>query len=758
MWEVFRSAEWKLNPFALLPLTAFLLATTFAVLIWIKRARVRARGPSIAPIAILTGLWNLGSAVLMLLLDDRAAIWVGRGVIASVMLVAPFSFAFATTFVQVPFRRAWLLACSLVSIVMALACLLDPRVVKAAWAPPWGGRYPLCGLLVLLPIGFVAVAMAGATGIVMHGWLRTPPSRRRRQQGYVALSYLTAMGGLVDLPGVFGEEFFPLNFVTSQASLALAYTAVVRYRLMDIRTAMHRTFLRGLAVVVTIAPLYVLVRVTESWAGWRAPLPRTLVIAFALFAGLYYVTHAEAALTRLFSSRQAVHAKILERLSAGSLAFQSPHDLLVPIGHALREAARAELLLACFSVDLGEGPPRTVTLLAKGTEDPGLQPSETIPHEVMTLADADPSILAGGVASRGPRSRATEHLALHWLSAASGDLFIPMRHGQVVIGAIVAKTKGGRAVLDESCRGLLVRIAARAAVVLANAALYSDLERRSAELEYTVSERTSALARAVTDLKHAQASLVHAEKQSSLGLLVAGISHEINNALNFIYGNVPALSRYLEIYEDLLARATSAGAQLPSRLATPLQVARASLPHAMSAISDAAHKAHAIIGDLRRFARRDEAERKRASVCEGLDSTLSLLRPVFHDRIRVERRYAPSTPQIDCYPAALNHVFLNVLLNAAQAIDGEGCVSVAVEPQGEAWLAISITDTGRGVPASARDRVFEPFFTTKRRAAGLGLAVSRQVVVRHGGHIDLSPNPYGKGTVVKMMLPMTASG
>jgi signal transduction histidine kinase len=304
----------------------------------------------------------------------------------------------------------------------------------------------------------------------------------------------------------------------------------------------------------------------------------------------------------------------------------------------------------------------------------------------------------------------------------------------------------------------LGRLAAHAAVAFTNAALGDDLERRSSRLELEVRERTRVISRALTNLGAAQASLVQAERQSALGVLVAGVSHEINNALNFIYGNLPVLARYVETYEELYRRAVDLGAAAAADV-EPARAAVGRLLAATDSIGDAARRARAIVDDLRRFARHDEAERKRVDVRDGMTSTLNLLAAEMRGRVEVDRRWDARGEAVllDCFPAALNHVFLNVLLNAAQAIDDKGKIAIELEQAAGVTVRVVITDDGRGVAASDLPRVFEPFFTTRRRAAGLGLAVSRQIVERHGGTIALQQNPTGQGTQVTITLP-TAQG
>ena len=373
-----------------------------------------------------------------------------------------------------------------------------------------------------------------------------------------------------------------------------------------------------------------------------------------------------------------------------------------------------------------------------------------LPQEPRTRAELDPEAWAGDGADLTPVEaglHAHDREVARWLDAYRADVLIPLRHGDVQVGAVVARGPAPDVTLDEATRDHLGRVAARAAVALTNACHTEDLDRRASTLEQVALERTSALASALEDLKARQAALVQAERQSSLALLVAGVSHEINNALNVISGNVPTLERYARTYEELLERCHAVGAVVPAEGQPRLAAARTGVTGAVAAVGAAARRARAIVEDLRRFARPDETARTRVDLREGLDSTLSLLASLLGERIRVERKGGEAA-WVDGFPAALNHVFLNVLLNAAQAITeagGEGTIEIVVGGDDEV-VEVAICDSGPGVAEADRERVFEPFYST-RGATGLGLTVSRQIVERHGGTIVMA------GTTARIRLP-----
>jgi|UniRef100_UPI001331393A two-component system NtrC family sensor kinase len=264
------------------------------------------------------------------------------------------------------------------------------------------------------------------------------------------------------------------------------------------------------------------------------------------------------------------------------------------------------------------------------------------------------------------------------------------------------------------------RARAEAASAEARAALTGALERANTELESTNKA-----------LRDTQGKLVQAAKMASLGELVAGIAHEINNPLAFILAHQGTVTRLL--------------AQVAPRVAED--------PEARQAVEKAAHRAESmtlglrriqeLVLNLRKFSRLDEAGAQEVDVPEAISTVLVLLTHKLSDRIVVERHFA--APRIlRCSPALLNQVVMNIIGNAADAIEGTGRVRVATRTEGEDYV-IEVSDTGPGVPEAIRARIFEPFFTTKPvgSGTGLGLSIAYAVVEAHHGSIAVDDAPGG---------------
>jgi signal transduction histidine kinase len=288
-----------------------------------------------------------------------------------------------------------------------------------------------------------------------------------------------------------------------------------------------------------------------------------------------------------------------------------------------------------------------------------------------------------------------------------------------------------------------------------------DEERRAKELlEVRVLERTVELRRANEELKRTQAHLVQSEKLSSLGQLVAGIAHELNNPINFIFGNVDFLRRYVEqlitLVEACEARvvdpaARAAVAQLKEEV--DYEFLKEDVDKLLKSVRSGAERTAAIVRDLRAFSRLGESEFKEFDLVGGIQTTLNLLRPVLRDRVNVHTDFGP-LPQVMGNAGHLNQVFMNLITNAAQAIKGKGDIYVTVRAD-STHVKVVIRDTGPGIPEDVRSKIFDPFFTTKPvgEGTGLGLSISHGIVQKHHGTIEVDSKP-GEGATFTVELPL----
>lgn len=299
---------------------------------------------------------------------------------------------------------------------------------------------------------------------------------------------------------------------------------------------------------------------------------------------------------------------------------------------------------------------------------------------------------------------------------------------------------------------LCVERALERRTLLRNARKYKeDLESRNAEL-----------ARRKAELERMQAQLVHSEKMASLGQLAAGVAHELNNPAGFILSNISALPDYLRRLERILSTydsvsLTPADFEVVAAVKSDVEYRRilSDLDSIATDCFSGAERIKGIVQNLRLFSRLDEAELKEVDVHEGIESTIRLLSQYFTSPVIELRRVYGSLPRISCYAGQLNQVWMNLLVNAAQAIgQSRGEVTIRTSSRDQV-VDVSVSDTGRGISPEHINRIFDPFFTTKAigEGTGLGLSISHGIIMRHGGRLTVE-SAVGRGTTFNVILPV----
>lgn len=304
-----------------------------------------------------------------------------------------------------------------------------------------------------------------------------------------------------------------------------------------------------------------------------------------------------------------------------------------------------------------------------------------------------------------------------------------------------------------------------------------DLAESNVRLEKKVEERTRDLSQAneklatehkeltilLKKVEEAQNQLLQSEKMAAIGQLAAGVAHEINNPIGFVNSNLGTLRTYTErllgvidAYEAQQARAAqpvSADVQ-NARQVADLEFLREDVAALLKESQEGLTRVKKIVQDLKDFSHVDEAEWQEADINEGVASTLNVVANELKYKAEVVRQLG-QLPAVRCIPAQINQVIVNLLVNAAQAIEDRGTITISTGVEGhEVW--IEVQDSGKGIPEDIQKRIFEPFFTTKPvgKGTGLGLSLSYDIVVkRHGGRFELKSKP-GLGTTFRFWLPI----
>ncbi len=290
-----------------------------------------------------------------------------------------------------------------------------------------------------------------------------------------------------------------------------------------------------------------------------------------------------------------------------------------------------------------------------------------------------------------------------------------------------------------------------------------ELADANASLERKVAERTQELTALLKKMEEAQNQIMQSEKMAAIGQLAAGVAHEINNPVGFVNSNLGTLGHYvdqlLRLVDGYATAAEAAGLQSSPQLAAvrdeaDLSFLRQDIVALLGESRDGLDRVKKIVQDLKDFSHVDEAEWQEADLNAGLESTLNVVWNELKYKTDVARDYG-ELPRVRCVPGQINQVFMNMLLNAAQAIDERGTITVRTAPEGSGFVRVEIADTGRGMPPEVLKHIFEPFFTTKPvgKGTGLGLSLSWDIVKKHGGRIEVDSAP-GKGTIFRIVLPV----
>jgi two-component system NtrC family sensor kinase len=483
-----------------------------------------------------------------------------------------------------------------------------------------------------------------------------------------------------------------------------------------------------------------------------------------------------AVLRRGIAEKQAAYRALRDRHQSAYAAYTEAREALGTLfnqasGRMRANPAAAALLAQVEQLRLGL---RGVGIDANGAVDRALEPQ--LASLVGTASMVDPLLAES--------ARRAELASRTFLAARRDEANAWRRFSYQTVGARVELTareltSALEAALDDKDRwriylafyaaALLVGVGYLAVrVLLARRAL----ELANEQLENRVAERTAELSQALRQLRESEAQLVHTEKMSSLGQLVAGVAHEINTPLAYVKNSVATVRERMPELGEAVEQAGRLLAMLESESPAPEELQQAFgalslrlrqleehevLADLESLTHDGLHGIEQIsdlVTNLRNFARLDRSKVASYNLNESVRATLLMARPVLRN-VDVERHLG-EIPSVTCSPSQVNQVLLNLVTNAAQAMDkAERRIVVTTRREGDDHVAIEVADNGKGITPENLPRIFDPFFTTKDvgSGTGLGLSIAYKIVNEHGGRIDVRSEP-GAGATFIVTLPI----
>jgi signal transduction histidine kinase len=568
---------------------------------------------------------------------------------------------------------------------------------------------------------------------------------------------------------------FPVQFglvLTPLFSACVAY-AIAKHELFDIDRIVRQSFVYALLTVTIIAGYALIVAAAPRLmpgTGFRAlRLAFFLALAFA-FDPLRRLI--QSAVDRAFYRTRLSYEKTITGLSEAMTSLLDMREIVGQLTKVVSDEMYLESASVCL-FDASASAPRVWRHGRNGLLKEILASEGAAALELTFQRDFQPS-WSGALLERLANPTDKRHLH-ELLSALDADLIVPIHFRDEILAAmILGRRLSGRS-FDSDDVNLLRTLANQTAIAIHNAQSYEALEDLNRTLDAQVSEQTKALRTsndelrdAYGQLKDAQAQLLQSEKLASLGRLVAGVAHELNNPASFVHGGLANLSRYLERLMKMVeafekARPTDreATAELNRvREETGLDYVLRETPTLLRICSEGSERIKKIVDDLRVFARADRGDRLPTDVVDGIQSTLRLLGN------RIERQGVEvitafeELPAIDGNAGLLNQVWMNLLGNALDALEGtvDPALRITARSDGESKsIEVVVSDNGPGIAPEHLSHLFEPFFTTKPvgSGTGLGLSIVYGAIKSHGGSIEVESKP-DNGTSFAVRLPRSS--
>lgn len=639
-------------------------------------------------------------------------------------------------------------------VALAMLAVSTSWVIEGAWKTPFGFA-GAAGFLMPFALLHLFACITAAFSVVIARMRITRDPLERRQLRAVLVSYAVGNLTFIDLLPLWGVVVLPTSFVWLTGSVVVLSYAFRQHRLLDIPDFGWGALAWALASSLIALPICGVLAALDRWDGWGRPLVSAGAV-FALFVLFrIHLRRVQPRIDDFFLRQRRDLARELEVLSDKLLIHHTAKDVGAEVARVL--ASTLYVKLVAFALR-DEGGAWRVVHSAWGSVPPPDDEDPLVKRFATTTE----------IVTRTPGS--TERM----FSRYGAEAIVPlaMHHTELdaveLLGLIAVGPRPDAHPFEAFELEFLARLRTAITGPLAAARLYDRRHRLRLELEAKVEARSADLARALQGLENAQSQLVHSEKMATLGVVVFGVASELQAAVDDVGRHVPVLAEAARAYDEAATShlAAIAGTKDAEEILgwakrVKLDFVRRDIKALVDAVAEGARRARGIAADLRHFARSEESSHQEVDLHRELDATLNLLRHDLKDRILVDRDFSPELPLVTCDRGPIGQVFMNLIINAIQAIDGPGSIRIRTSVIDDgARVEVAVRDDGKGIARENLDRIFEPFFTTKSLGAkggtGLGLSISYGIVQRHGGKIVVD-SALGSGTEFRVVLPVASS-
>jgi len=673
--------------------------------------------------------WLYGRAVMYCSRDSETALaWAKVFAKFGVVNIAPLVFNFSVHWLglyQKQKKYVWLGFAS--AALFYGIILITPYGLTGVRKYFWG-YYPVYGPVAMLFLIFFFTYFIAAFVNFFKALKAAEDPAWRKQIKIVTVAYLISFTGSIDfLPKVINFPLYPCGYLSVFLwTMILAY-AIVRYRVMDIRTVIHKTLMWLLSSAVALSPFAAATYFGRDWLSGLSTIAFTVTaMIFAhVFCAFFYVVHP--LLDQLFRRRHANLQAALARFSSELAHLMSLRDLLQGFTRMIRRT----LYSGQVSVYLRDQENEREFIPAIAKRIRGLKRMSAA-HPFLIWLEQNNRVVIGDLLASDPKVAEIKNDVADYFEQTQALVAVPFVHGDKLIGVAHLGKKDGVLRYTSEEMDFLTRLMAPVTIAFSNSLhfirMQESLEKFNVELERKVEERT-------LQLQETQAQLVQAEKLATIGTLAGGVAHEINNPLTAVLTNAQLLKMTTTNEEDL---------------------------DSVSLIEEGAKRCQVIIHKLMKYARKPMGTEtvERVDLNRVVDSTTALLKyQMAQENIEIDLVKEPEMPFVVGNANELEQVLTNLILNAKDAIKAadrqKGMIRISTCVHEES-LCMKVEDNGIGIPKENLPKIFDPFYTTKElgKGTGLGLAVSFGIVQKLGGVMEVN-SVVDEGTLFTIKIKRT---